>query len=320
MVVQDRPVLGPAALVTATAVARRFYLDGKSKVEIAQELGLSRFKVARVLEQARAAGLVSIEIKRTSEINPELSETVRAAFGLRHAIVVDTHDEDDQPLRRLVGRTAAALLGDLVTEGDVLGVAWGRSLREMTAQLGTLPACTVVQLCGALSRPDMDENSVELTRNAARLSGGTAVTFYAPLVVSDPATATALRQQADVQAASRHYDNLDVAVVAVGAWAPNQSTVYDALSAREQRALASGGACAEVSGHVLDAAGIPIADGLTERTVNVSVRQLCAAREVVGLVYGAAKARAARAVLTGGLVTSLVTHSSLAHALLEDAG
>src|ERR687894_332315 len=52
----------PARLVLTASVARRYYLDGKSKVEIADELGMSRFQVARLLEAARASGLVRIEI------------------------------------------------------------------------------------------------------------------------------------------------------------------------------------------------------------------------------------------------------------------
>ncbi len=39
---------GPAALVVAATVARRYYLDGLSKSDIAGELNLSRFKVARL--------------------------------------------------------------------------------------------------------------------------------------------------------------------------------------------------------------------------------------------------------------------------------
>src|SRR3712207_496534 len=53
---------GPASLVLSASVARRYYLDGRSKTEIADEFGLSRFKVARLIETARATGLVRIEI------------------------------------------------------------------------------------------------------------------------------------------------------------------------------------------------------------------------------------------------------------------
>jgi hypothetical protein len=43
-------------------VARRYYLQEQSKVDIAALLGISRFKVARLLDEARSTGLVRIEI------------------------------------------------------------------------------------------------------------------------------------------------------------------------------------------------------------------------------------------------------------------
>ncbi len=52
------PAAGPAQMVLTASVARRYYLDGRSKIEIAEEFALSRFKVARLLETARASGLV----------------------------------------------------------------------------------------------------------------------------------------------------------------------------------------------------------------------------------------------------------------------
>ncbi len=54
---------GPAQLVLMAGIARRYYLDGRSKIEIAEEFGLTRFKVARLLDAARDRGVVHIEIR-----------------------------------------------------------------------------------------------------------------------------------------------------------------------------------------------------------------------------------------------------------------
>ena len=56
------PFAGPLEIVMASRVARLFYFDGRSKVQIADELGISRFKVARLLELARASGIVRISV------------------------------------------------------------------------------------------------------------------------------------------------------------------------------------------------------------------------------------------------------------------
>ena len=50
----------PSEVVLAARVARQFYLDGASKIDIAESLGISRFRVARLLESARDSGMVRI--------------------------------------------------------------------------------------------------------------------------------------------------------------------------------------------------------------------------------------------------------------------
>src|SRR2546430_13384582 len=50
----------PSEVVLAARVARQFYLEGVSKVDIADRLGISRFRVARLLDSARDAGMVRI--------------------------------------------------------------------------------------------------------------------------------------------------------------------------------------------------------------------------------------------------------------------
>lgn len=323
----ERSRLGPAELVQLTTVARRFHLDGRSKVQIAEELGLSRFKVARLLDRAHDEGLVRIEIGRPPEIDTDLSEAVRLRLGYEHVVVADTEESDSGVLRTEVSRLAGLHLRELVERGDVVGIAWGRSLLALTGQLSDLPPCVAVQLCGALSRPDISESgipgvqaidasSVDVTRRVAEASGGAAVTFYAPLVVPDADAATTLRRDPRIARALRHYARLSVAVVSIGAWGPGLSTVHDALSERERRALRREGAVAETCGILLDGSGRPLDPGLRDRTIGVSLGDLRRTRSVVTIAYGEQKADAVRAAKAGGVGTSLVTHTALARRLL----
>ena len=85
----------PDELVLATRVARRYFLDNRSKLEIADEFAISRFKVARLLDVARDKGIVTITITGPGALDAELSEALRRRFGLDHAIVVSTSPGDD---------------------------------------------------------------------------------------------------------------------------------------------------------------------------------------------------------------------------------
>jgi DNA-binding transcriptional regulator LsrR (DeoR family) len=312
-------ITGPAQLVLTASVARRYYLDGKSKIEIADEFKLSRFKVARLLEDARSSGLVRIEIGRPGAIDLDLSGELRAAYGLLHAIVVDTLEDDPLALRQLVGNAAAELLSEIATRNDVLGLGWARALIAMRSALGRLAAHAVVQLTGALSRPDVDDSSIELVRDVARIANCPAYRFYAPMIVHDAPTATALRSHPEVARAMSMFPKVAKAVVAVGGWDPPASTIYDAITPSERQALLRLGVHAEVSGVLLDADGTPVHAPLTERMICIDAADLGRIPEAIALVYGPQKASATRAAIRGGYINGIVTHTSMAEALLSIA-
>jgi DNA-binding transcriptional regulator LsrR (DeoR family) len=232
---------------------------------------------------------------------------------------VDTPEDDIVSLRQHLGAAAAALLTEIVTPDDVLGLGWARSVSAVAAALTELAPTPVVQLTGALSRTDGDDASVDLVRDVARISGGPAYFFHAPFVVPDPATARALRRQPEVARTFAQFRWVTKAIVGIGRWAPAQSTVYDAATERERRALHRQGVCAEVSGVFVTPAGDTPPTSLNDRMIGVSAAQLRAMKEVVAVPYETVKAPAVRAALRSGLVSSLITHTSLARALLAEA-
>jgi DNA-binding transcriptional regulator LsrR (DeoR family) len=309
---------GPAHLVLLASIARRHYLDGRSKIEIAEEFGLSRFKVARLLDAARDSGLVRIEIRHEGVIDVDLSAQLQDRFGLLHTVVVDTPDDDAAHLRQQLGRAAAELLGEVITPHDVLGLAWARSVSEMAGALPPLPAVPVVQLTGALSQQDGDHSSIDLVRDVARAVGGPAYVFYAPFIVADAATARALRQQPEVARAFDQLPRVTKAVAGVGFWGPGESTLYDAADERDREDLCRLGVCADISGVFVAADGSPVEAGLTERMISIDARQMRSIPEVIGIAYGLAKVPAVRAALAGGLLDGVVTHRALAQALLDE--
>jgi DNA-binding transcriptional regulator LsrR (DeoR family) len=309
--------IGPAELIRLAAVARRFYLDGRSKLEIAEEFGVSRFKIARLLDQALASGIVRIEVGVPAQIDPELSERVRTTYQLRHAIVVDTPENPETDLRAHLARVAADLLAETVVEGDILGLGYGRTLTVMTDALTRLAPCTVVQLSGALLGVNVQENSIELVRRVAAVSGGPAFPIYTPQVLPDFATAEALRRQPQVAEAQRRWNQLTKAVIAVGSWDPPHSQLYIALSQRERDQLRAQGACAELCANLLDADGRPVATDFTDRCITITAGQLRTVDEVIAVGGGHDKIAAFRALLRGGYATSLITDVIVARALLD---
>jgi DNA-binding transcriptional regulator LsrR (DeoR family) len=309
---------GPAQVVLTASIARRYYLDGRSKIEIAEEFGLNRFKVARLLDAARESGLVRIEIRHQGQIDVDLSARLRDRYGLQHAVVMDMPDDDAASLRGQVGRAAARLLAEIITPQDVLGLAWARAVSAMARALPSLPGTPVVQLSGALSMPEGPDTSVDVVREVASRSGGAAHFFYAPLTVPDAATARALRQQPEVARAFGQLPFVTKAVAGVGLWEAGQSTLYDTASEDDRRALRELGVCADISGIFVSADGEPVPTELAERMIAISAEEMRAIPEVIVVPYGVRKASAVRAALRSGLVGGIVTHTTLGQAVLDE--
>jgi len=308
----------PSEVVLAARVARQFYLEGISKVDIADRLGISRFRVARLLESAREIGLVRIEIGMPgAALDAGLSAELCSTFGLEHAYVFD-FPEDELPLRVRIGEETGQVLMDLITPGDVLGLTWSRTLSGLTAALTQLPPCPIVQLTGAVPPPD-GRDLLELVRSVARVGGGTAHVFYAPMLVSDAATADAIRRQGDIAEAFALIPSVTIAVVSIGAWRPGLSTIYDAVTPGERESLTALGVHAELAGVFIGADGVPLATPLDSRMIVTPTALFTRIPFVLGVAYGAAKSPAVLAAIRGGLVHGLVTHTDLARGLLSHA-
>jgi DNA-binding transcriptional regulator LsrR (DeoR family) len=307
----------PSELVLAAQVARQFYLDGLSKVDIADQLGISRFRVARLLDSARQAGMVRIEIGLPGEsLDVGLSAELCSALGLKHAFVFNFPDDDEQVLRRLLGEAAGQALMDLIAPGDVLGMAWSRTLSALGAALTRFPPCPIVQLTGAVPPPD-GRDLLDLVRSVARIGGGSAHVFYAPMILDDAQTAAAVRRQGDIAGAFALVPSVTMAVAAIGAWAPGQSTIYDAVTPAERNALAALGVRAEVAGVFLAEDGRFLETPLDERMIVTPGPALRRIPFVLSVAFGVAKSHAVHAAIRGKAVHGLVTHASLARGLLS---
>ncbi|MCI2418362.1 transcriptional regulator [Saccharopolyspora sp. K220] len=309
----------PTDTITAASIAHRYFVEGRAKLEIAAEFGVSRFKVARILAAAQETGLVTIDFDLPVPVDLPLSAEIRAAYGLRRVLVLNRAQTKAErtELRRRIGALAAALLAEIATPDDVIGLAWARSVNAMSEAVRTLPKCPIVQLCGVQAGMDMRDRSVETVGRVAAVGGGDAYPIYGPLVLPDRRTNDILRKQPGIAETFEQFQHLTKAVVSIGAWLPGESTVYDALSPAEREAIGERGAAAEVAARLFDADGNALSTGLAHHVLAIPHDQLRRVPEVIALGYTTPKAKAIDAVLRSGIVTTLITDAESADLLLD---
>ncbi|WP_240373161.1 sugar-binding transcriptional regulator [Brevibacterium zhoupengii] len=297
-------------------LAREHYVQGSSKVELGKAHGLSRFQIARLLQEAVDSGVVTISIEADASDEDGMAEQLAAALGLSSAIVVEDDNETDAAQR--MGRAALSYVDRRARPGMRIGLAWSRTLDAAAEFAPALPRCTVVQLAGALQLGSHRPSSGIF----ARLGQDAAVTMVrlpAPLLVTEAETAADLSALPEISSALAAADDLDLAVISVAAWAEEQSSVWEKCSPEQRAAGVADGAVAEASGRLFDAAGADV-DTIDDRVIAVTLDQLRNAATTVGVARGAQRAEAVRAACAAGILDVAIVDEALAREILDLTG
>lgn len=296
-------------------ISSEYYVENRSKVEIATSHDISRFQVARLLTEARERGIVEIKVHFPARLSGADLRRIESSLGIRQVIVADTTGDVNQA-RSVLAKAAATEISRQAPTSGTLGISWSRTLDVASRLVRELPRCDIVQLAGALPA-EADSNPLELIQRLGHLSGGLTWPLWSPLVVEDPTTASGLRRQPEIAGALAKADSLDLAVVAIGAWKPGSSTVWERADPEVRQHAVQAGAIAECSGRLLNSAGIPVESGLDERIIAVTIKQLQRTPKVIAVAQGKARAEAVRAVAKARFVTTLIMDMPLAQSIKD---
>jgi deoxyribonucleoside regulator len=300
----------------ALRCAQMFFVQDRSKVEIAEELNVSRFKVARLLALAREQGLVEIRVREPSA-DAELSARLRSRFGLKDVAIVP-----DEPSLLAVGQAGAEMLSRHLGNYDVLGIGWGRTVHAVVSALPEMNiprGIDVVQLSGGIVGPDPAFDPAGLASRVAAILEGKFIPLHAPAFLSSAATRRALMAERGITAALDAFENITVALIGVGSLVQGTDSALlatETLPTEAREELARQGAVADVACHFLDAQGRVI--GAWEaRTLSVGLADLDRARLRIGVAAGASKSAAVLAALRSSTLNALVVDRECARGVIE---
>lgn len=294
--------------------AKSYYGLDRTMAEIATQLGLTRWQVARLLKDAREQGMVRIEIVPRAQRRPELEYRLQKRYRLREAIVVPVGEAEadgtDNFAVDLVAQAAGQFLAALTPRPALVGVSWGRT---MAAVAHWLPArwndgVEVVLLNGAMNL----RATVTRTNNIAELlavaGNGRATLLPVPAIVGRAETRTVLEQDPVIAAVLRLGRDAPVACFGLGGMTPDSVLVQaGAITAAEIGRLRERGAVGDVLGRFVDAGGAVADAALDGRTVGLPVAALRDKAVSIAVAAGASKHAVVLAALRGRLMNVLVT-------------
>lgn len=315
----------PGQREMAAEVARLFFDRQLSKVEIGGRLGISRFRVARLIDLALAEDLVRIEFRDIPPVDRDLARAIEERFGLDLCVVAGEADGEGDGAAR-AARLAGSVTGELIGRGDVVGIAWGSTLAAVVGAIAPRhdPSIEVVQLAGSSVRLERTGDPGQISRALADRLGASHHPLLAPAFVDEPSLRSALLAQPDLAETVAAFDRLSLAIVGIGAMPAGGSSGRSslirsgALSEADVADLLARGAVGDLVVHAFDAAGRFVAPDLAERAIAIPVDRLRRVPRVLAVAAGAEKAVAIRGALASGVVRMLVTDSGGAAAVLDD--
>ena len=131
-----------------------YYYQGMKTETIAREMNVSRSTVSRLLDFARANGLVDIRVIDPNEKPQQLEKKFVSHYGIKHAHIIPVPEMAGEAawLERVAHYTAIHL-NTLYDSKMVLGIAWGTTLTAISKHL--LNKITynshIIQLNGAVN-------------------------------------------------------------------------------------------------------------------------------------------------------------------------
>jgi DNA-binding transcriptional regulator LsrR (DeoR family) len=305
-------------------VAWLYHVAGLSQEEVSQRLGLSRFKVLRMLAEARERGMVRVTLEHETAGTLDLAGQLAARFGLTEVQVAPMPGglADPGVARRAVGIVAAGVLAR-IGRGDAaltIGVGWGRTMAAMAEALTGLHNRNLcfVSLMGAMSQSAHTSPFDVCTRLAA-LTGGSAMFLPAPFLSDTEADCAVILRQRLVRETIAAAQAADHAIISLGECTP-QALLYTSgiLTRAEAADLIRAGAVADSTGKFFRADGQLADTDLNRRAPSIGLDDL-RRTDVMLLAAGPPKTAATLAVLRSGIVNRLIADEALARAVLAAA-
>jgi len=299
-----------------------YYVGNLSQQEVSQRLGISRFKVLRMLADAREQGLVRVTVEHRTSHTLALADQLAAAFGLQEVQVAPVGDatDDETMSRNAVGILASGYLTRIAGAAGraTIGLGWGRTLSSMADNLTGVrnDGLTFVSLMGSVTHASHTAPGNVCVRLATQ-TGGRAILMPAPFVTDSAAACKGIMSQRLVREAMDMARRADHAFMSVGE-CRDGAILFDSdiFTTDQIQQLVDAGVVGDCCGVFYKADG-SIADIDLNRCTPCVPPADMAGTDTVLLAGGVGKLAATLAVLRAGFIKRLMVDEQLARLLVR---
>ena len=295
-----------------------YHGHGLTQNQVAEQLGIGRTTVIRLLEESRKRGEVKIWIEDGEAGLVELAVALEQHYGIDEVIVVPAQGGAEQAATS-VGLALGKFLSETIQDNTTIGVGWGRTL---TASLASFhpprhSGIRVMSLLGG-SVETRFANPVEFSWRLAGALDAACYLFPAPLVVDSAETRRRLIEDCGLDQIYALAEAMDLAIISVGDInRDSTSLVRHLISPALHDQLVDLGCVGDVMCNFLDGEGRTVDHPVNERIMSIGLDTLARARHKLIATGGKSRAPALRAAIRRIGCNTLITDESAARALLD---
>ena len=297
-----------------------YYEEGMTQGDIAAQMGVSRASVNAYLADARARGIVSIEIDPDRFRALSIAQSLQDHFNLSDCLVIPS-EGSGRPLVDRLGAAGAQLLARTAQSGDTIAVTWGRTVLSMADSVrdGGLQDLRIVQATGGTTAKIPWTPEACATALADAL-GARCITISAPAIVSSPDMRALLLREPVIAEQMQVLAEANRIILGISSLRPestiHSSGFFDAVDAQDYANAAVG----SVAGRLISTTGEVVDGPLERRTIGIDLNSVVNIPCRIGVAGGMDKVQAILAALRGKLVNVMVTDADTARAILASEG
>ncbi len=298
-----------------------YYIEEMTQNEIAQQLGIGRVTVVRLLSDARERHEIKFSIQSNVPECVGLERELERRFGIAEAVVVPLSGPQADATESISAATGL-FLSDFVQPGMKIGVGWGRTLLESLRYIHEAPVAdlSVVSLLGGITKVKRF-NPSEFAWRFSSLFQAECYLMTAPAIVDAPETRRTLIDRCGLGEVFERARTLDAVLISVGNLEATGTAYRDGfLSDEVRRSMIEQGAVGESLFHFFNAAGELIPHPIHDCVMAVAPDTIRAVPQRIMSSGGIGKAEAMHAALKLFAPTVLITDEVAAARIIEIDG